>query len=185
MWKQTRILQLTPARTLQPEATSDRVLANNQQAIHPVALVDCGDNSAVCWLLGDVARLVGKLADRRLSVIGLTRAQVHVLANLRRMGPLTQAALADILEVRNATIARLLDRLEAARWIERRPDMHDRRLKLISMTEKATAVIDEVSVIGHQLRDDMFVDLSQSECEHLVGALATIKSRLTYLSEAP
>ena len=143
------------------------------------------DMSAISWLLADASRLIRKLADRRLATIGLTRAQWQALGNLRRMGPLTQAALAEIMEVETATIARLIDRLEAAGWIGRSPDANDRRVNLVSMTDKATAIMDEVGVIGQKLRDDMLVDLSQSEREHLVITLSTIKSRLIRLLETP
>ena len=101
------------------------------------------------------------------------------------MGPLTQAALAEIMEVETATIARLIDRLEAAGWIERKPEANDRRVKLVSMTEKAKAIMDEVGVIGQKLRDDMLVDLSQSEREQLVVLLSTMKTRLIRLLETP
>ena len=47
---------------------------------------------------------------------------------------MTQAALADVMEVETATIARLIDRLEAAGWIERKSEANDRRVKLVSMT---------------------------------------------------
>ena len=141
------------------------------------------DTSTISWLLADASRLIRKLADRRLSAIGLTRAQWQALGNLRRMGPLTQAALAEIMEVETATIARLTDRLEAAGWIERRPDSSDRRVKLVSMTDKAAAVMDEVVVIGQKLRDDMLVDLSESEREQLVVTLTTLKTRLNRLLE--
>jgi DNA-binding MarR family transcriptional regulator len=143
------------------------------------------DMSAISWLLADASRLIRKLADRRLSTIGLTRAQWQALGNLRRLGPLTQAALAEIMEVETATIARLTDRLEAAGWIERRLDAHDRRVKIVSMTDKATAIMDEVGVIGQKLRDDMLVDLPQSEREQLVTTLSTMKSRLIRLLETP
>jgi MarR family transcriptional regulator for hemolysin len=143
------------------------------------------DMSAISWLLADASRLIRKLADRRLATIGLTRAQWQALGNLRRMGPLTQAALAEIMEVETATIARLIDRLEAAGWIERKPEANDRRVKLVSMTPKATAIMDEVGVIGQKLRDDMLVDLSQSEREQLVVLLSTMKSRLIRLLETP
>ncbi|MDB5396538.1 MAG: MarR family transcriptional regulator [Rhodospirillales bacterium] len=143
------------------------------------------DMSAISWLLADASRLIRKLADRRLSAIGLTRVQWQALGNLRRMGPLTQAALAEIMEVETATVARLIDRLEAAGWIERKSEAHDRRVKLVSMTEKAAAIMDEVGVIGQKLRDDMLIDLSQSEREQLVVLLATIKSRLIRLLETP
>jgi DNA-binding MarR family transcriptional regulator len=143
------------------------------------------DMSAISWLLADASRLIRKLADRRLATIGLTRAQWQALGNLRRMGPLTQAALAEIMEVETATIARLIDRLEAAGWIERKPEANDRRVKLVSMTEKATDIMDEVGVIGQKLRDDMLIDLSQTEREQLVVLLSTMKSRLIRLLETP
>jgi MarR family transcriptional regulator for hemolysin len=143
------------------------------------------DISSISWLLADASRLIRKLADRRLGTIGLTRAQWQALANLRRMGPMTQAALAEVMEVETATIARLIDRLEAAGWIERRAEAQDRRVKLVTMTEKATAIMDEMGVIGQKLRDDMLVDLSPSELDGMIDTLTKIKSRLIRLLETP
>jgi DNA-binding MarR family transcriptional regulator len=143
------------------------------------------DISSISWLLADASRLIRKLADRRLGTIGVTRAQWQALANLRRMGPMTQAALAEVMEVETATIARLIDRLEAAGLIERRAEALDRRVKLVTMTDKATDIMDEMAVIGQKLRDDMLVDLSPDELEALIGTLTTIKSRLIRLLETP
>jgi MarR family transcriptional regulator for hemolysin len=143
------------------------------------------DISSISWLLADASRLIRKLADRRLGGVGLTRAQWQALGNLRRIGPMTQAALAEIMEVETATIARLIDRLEAAGWIERKAEAQDRRVKLVTMTEKATSIMDEVSVIGQKLRDDMLVDLSPDELETLIALLSKIKSRLIRLLETP
>jgi MarR family transcriptional regulator, transcriptional regulator for hemolysin len=143
------------------------------------------DISSISWLLADASRLIRKLADRRLGTIGVTRAQWQALANLRRIGPMTQAALAEMMEVETATIARLTDRLEAAGLIERKAEAHDRRVKLVTMTDKAAALMDEMGVIGQKLRDDMLVDLSPSELEGLIASLTTIKSRLVRLLETP
>jgi MarR family transcriptional regulator for hemolysin len=161
------------------------MLANNQLAIYSAGMTGKSDISSISWLLADASRLIRKLADRRLGAIGLTRAQWQALGNLRRMGPMTQAALAEIMEVETATIARLIDRLEAAGWIARKAEAQDRRVKLVTMTDKATAIMDEVGVIGQKLRDDMLVDLSPSELEALIGTLTTIKSRLIRLLETP
>jgi len=161
------------------------MLANNQLAIYSGTMTGKSDISSISWLLADASRLIRKLADRRLGAIGLTRAQWQALGNLKRMGAMTQAALAEIMEVETATIARLIDRLEAAGWIERRAEAQDRRVKLVTMTDKADAIMDEVGVIGQKLRDDMLVDLSPSELEGLIGTLAKIKSRLIRLLETP
>ena len=143
------------------------------------------DISSISWLLADASRLIRKLADRRLGTIGVTRAQWQALANLRRIGPMTQAALAEMMEVETATIARLIDRLEAAGLIERKAEAQDRRVKLVTMTDKAAALMDEMGVIGQKLRDDMLVDLSPSELQGLIASLTKIKSRLVRLLETP
>src|SRR5690348_13133430 len=79
------------------------------------------------FLLYDAARLLRRDFDRRARRIGLTRAQWSVLANLVRNEGVNQAGLADIMEIQPITLVRLLDRLEEAGWIERRPDPTDRR----------------------------------------------------------
>jgi DNA-binding MarR family transcriptional regulator len=135
------------------------------------------------WTIADIARLNRKLADRRFAEIGITRVQWQAMANLRRLGPMTQAALADVMEVETATIARLIDRLEAAGWVARHPDPGDRRVKLVSMTAKAQAIMEDVAAIGQKLREDMLVDLSAPEREQLVEMLSTVKSRLICLLE--
>jgi DNA-binding MarR family transcriptional regulator len=140
--------------------------------------------STLGWLIADIARLNRKLADRRLGEVGLTRAQWQALGNLKRMGSMTQAALAEVMEIETATVARLIDRLEAAGWVERGSDAQDRRVKLISMSGKAKAIMDEVAVIGHKLREDILVDLSFEQREQLLSLLSTVKSRLTRLVES-
>ncbi len=135
------------------------------------------------WTLSDVGRLMRKLADRRLSSVGMTRAQWQALGSMKRFGPVTQAALADVMEVETATIARLIDRLEAAGWVERRHDASDRRVNLVSITEKADEIMDEAGAIGQQLREDMLIDLSEGEREQLVRLLSKIRARLIRLLE--
>jgi DNA-binding MarR family transcriptional regulator len=143
------------------------------------------DISTLGWTIADIARLNRKLADRRFGEIGMTRAQWQAMAYLQRLGPLTQAALADELEVETATIARLVDRLEAAGWVARQPDPNDRRVKIVLMTGKAQAVMQHVSEIAARLREDTLMDLTTAERDQLLGALSTVKSRLTRLLETP
>ena len=139
------------------------------------------DISTVGWVIADVARLNRKLVDRRLSAIGITRAQWQAIGNLWRYGQLTQAALADVMELQTATVARLIDRLEAAGWVNRLPDPKDRRANLIAMTEKAHTIIEEVAAIGKTMLEDMLVDLSATDRNRLVSTLTTVKSRLVNL----
>src|SRR3546814_11223597 len=70
-----------------------------------------------------------------LRTLGLTRSQWSVLAHLARNEGINQAALAETLEIEPITLVRLLDRLEAAEWVERQPDPNDRRARLLRSEE--------------------------------------------------
>ena len=85
------------------------------------------------------------------------------------------------MELETATVARLIDRLEAAGWVSRLPDPKDRRANLIAMTEKAHTIIEEVAAIGKTMLEDMLVDLSATDRDRLVCTLTTVKSRLVNL----
>jgi MarR family transcriptional regulator, transcriptional regulator for hemolysin len=136
---------------------------------------------AINWLLSDLSRLIRKLVDRRLGNIGFTCSQWQALDKLRRIGTLSQARLGEIMGVEGATSARMIGRLEGAGWIKCRSPPIDRRVKLISITEKAAMVMDEAAMIGQSIREDMLVDLSRSEQEQLAAAMSTIKLRLYLL----
>jgi DNA-binding MarR family transcriptional regulator len=69
--------------------------------------------------------------------IDLTMAQFRALMALRIAGKLTGKDLAARLKVTPATLIPLLDRLEAQGYVRRVPDLVDRRLTWIELTQKA------------------------------------------------
>ena len=74
------------------------------------------------FLLHDIARLLRKRFDQRARALGLSRSQWQVLAHLSRHEGINQSGLAEILEIENITLGRLVDRMGEAGWVERRPD---------------------------------------------------------------
>jgi DNA-binding MarR family transcriptional regulator len=95
-------------------------------------------------LLSDVARHIGIYGDRLAKAHGITRAQLLILARLDREPDLSQCELATIAEVSPITIARLIDRLEAATLVERRADPADRRIWRLRLTAKAKPLQHEL-----------------------------------------
>jgi DNA-binding MarR family transcriptional regulator len=136
------------------------------------------------FLLHDVSRLLRIEYNRRVRHLGLTRSQWRVIAHLSRNEGSTQTFLADTLEIENATLARLLDRLEADGWIERRPSPTDRRAKHLYLTEKPAAIIDAMSHISAQLQHDTLNGLAPAERERLIDTLLGIKRNLLQMTSA-
>ncbi len=97
------------------------------------------------FLLHDTARLLRRDFERRSKSTGLTRAQWSVLAYVARNQGSNQAALADMLEIEPITLVRLLDKLEAAGLVERRPDPADRRVRRLYLTEATGPLLAQLS----------------------------------------
>src|SRR5215469_2461661 len=85
-------------------------------------------------LLSLVARLIRTRADARARTYGMTRAQWMILVHLERQPGMSQNELAAHIEVEPITIGRLVDRLEARGFLERRADAADRRVWRLHLT---------------------------------------------------
>jgi MarR family transcriptional regulator for hemolysin len=135
-------------------------------------------NRSFGFLLHDAARLLGKRFDQRAREVGLTRAQCKLLAYLALHEGIHQAGLADLLEIEPITLVRLLDRMEEAGWIERRPDPSDRRARRLFLAEKARPLFTEIRRIADATRKEAMDGLSVERQELLIDMLVHIRANL-------
>jgi DNA-binding MarR family transcriptional regulator len=137
------------------------------------------------FLLHDCARLLRKRFEQNSRGLGLTRAQWQVLAHVNRHEGINQSALADILEIEPITLARILDRLEASGFVERRQHARDRRLRLLHLTDKARPILERIRAIGHATREEALAGLPVAERERLIDTLLQMKGNLLNASIEP
>jgi MarR family transcriptional regulator, transcriptional regulator for hemolysin len=132
------------------------------------------------FVINDVARLMRKRFEQRARAasLGLTRAQAAVLANLARQEGINQAALAQILELEPITLARLLDRLQAAELIERRADPKDRRAHLLYLKEAAYPLLDRIFALAAEVREDALAGVAEADRDRLLEVLIEMKGNL-------
>ena len=130
------------------------------------------------FMISDVARLMRTDFDRRVRKLGLTRAQWMVLTRLHRHAGASQSELADMMEVEKPTAGRLIDRLEAKGWVERRVHKTDRRINRIYLTPEAERVHKRIWKIAKETVNDAMSDLSRAESVQLLELLGRMKSRL-------
>jgi MarR family transcriptional regulator, transcriptional regulator for hemolysin len=131
------------------------------------------------FVLYETARLLGKRFDQKARVLGLTRAQCQVLFRLVVHEGLNQARIAEILEIEPISLARLIDRMEEAGWVERRPDTADRRARLLYLTAKAKPVIDRMIEVGLATRAEALAGLSGANREKLLDLLLQVRGNLS------
>ena len=145
------------------------------------AIMNQADNRSFAYLLLDVTRLLRKHFDRRAAPLGLTRSQWRALKAIHRHPGVSQAELADLLELEPIPVGRVIDRLQQAGFVERRADPKDRRRWCLHHTDKANAVIDEMETIASVLRDDALKGVAAADYERFVRTLEHLKGNLLAL----
>ena len=129
-------------------------------------------------VIADVARLLRTAFDRRVRTLGITRAQWLVLTRLHRHPGVSQSELADLMEVERASAGRMIDRLEANGWVERRAQDGDRRVKRVYLTPEAERVHRRIWRVAEATVDDALADLSAREGAQLRALLGRVKKNL-------
>ncbi len=129
-------------------------------------------------LIHDVAHLLRHEIDRRLKPHNLTRVKWLALGIIANGPDLTQAELAQELELGNAAVGRLVDRLVQRGFVLRKPDPDDRRAYRLSLTQTARHLLDQLKDTATQLRGDVLNGFSASEVKTLNKGLNKLEENL-------
>ena len=135
------------------------------------------------YLLSDVTLLFRKHFDRRAVRFGLTRAQWRAIKMLHHRDNLRQTELAEVLEMEPIAVGRVIDRLQAAGFVERRPDPTDRRAWRLHLTEQSRGVIDDMQEISRGLRKDATAGIDAAELAQALAVIGRIKDNLLALEQ--
>ena len=135
-------------------------------------------DSSIGFLVGDVARLLRRNFNRRAQALGLSQAQWRALAYLSRQQGVSQASLADRLEIQPITLVRLLDRLQAAGLVTRRPDPHDRRAFRLYLTDRAQPLLARMWSIATQTREQALAGMPIQRQRMLIQSLQHLRQNL-------
>jgi DNA-binding MarR family transcriptional regulator len=139
--------------------------------------MDASITSTLGFLIGDVTRLYRREFDRRVAHLGLTRVQWRALRRIERIEGMTQIKLAEDLELAPIAVGRVIDRLEKAGFIERRPDPTDRRCWRLHLAPGSAMVMAGVDRIATDLREEVFAGIALPDLETTERVLATLKAR--------
>ncbi|WP_224790962.1 MarR family winged helix-turn-helix transcriptional regulator [Pseudomonas fluorescens] len=126
----------------------------------------------------DVSRLRRMVFDNFMKPLALTRSQWWVLAYLSRHDGMIQSDLASVLELGKASLGGLIDRLEESKFIERRPDAYDRRVKRVYLTSSGVQTVKEMRVLSHEMSEQILEGLDQQQRQQLTDMLTQVKRNL-------
>ncbi|MCB4770289.1 MarR family transcriptional regulator [Ancylobacter sp. Lp-2] len=137
-------------------------------------------------LLHELAHLMRTKFDQRARAYDMTRAQWVILVKLQRSPGLTQNELAQLVEVEPITVARLVDRLQARGFVERRHDPHDRRVWRLHLLPAAGPIIGEIAEARKQMVAQLLgANVTPEAVAEMEATLGLMKANLNSESRAP
>ena len=128
-------------------------------------------------MISDVARLLRTEFDRRVRRLGITRGQWLVLTRLHRRPGASHSELAEMMEVEKATAGRMIDRLVANGWVERRAQPGDRRVKRVYLTPEAERVHKRIWRVAEARLKPRSPICRRGESKQLFALLQRVKRR--------
>jgi DNA-binding MarR family transcriptional regulator len=130
-------------------------------------------------LLAQVSRLLRRSFDERARGMGVTRPQWQVMSLLRLNAGSNQGNLAEMLEVEPITLGRMIDRLQDAQLVERRPDPADRRAWRLHLTGKGQALLDQLMPSAMETLDSAMEGIEEAERNLFREILARMRANLS------
>lgn len=116
--------------------------------------------------------------NKRLKELGLSNRQAEIILNLLHHPGSSQDDIADRLLINKSGITRQLTVMEEDGLVKRTVSPTDRRVTLVSLTQKAEALVPGIREINRQWADFMTEGLSEEEQELLGKVLESIRDRI-------
>jgi len=118
--------------------------------------------------------------SRRLQNTGITRIQWIALYYVKINKVISQRELSNLMNVKDSSAGRLIDRLERDGLIKRERNDQDRRIIYIILTKKGDDLITEILPYGEKFNYDL---ISGIEEEDLIIFDRVLKKMLSNVSE--
>lgn len=139
--------------------------------------------SSIGYWVCTTSHALRRALSTELAQAGMTFRQWEVLAWLSANGDLSQAEMAECMQIEPHTLAGVLRRMERDGWLDRKCCAHDRRKNTIVPTEKAEAVWQRAVECCHKVRAQAVEGLSERELEQFKQTCERVRTNLS--ADAP
>lgn len=120
-------------------------------------------DDCVAFITSKSAKIMMDAFNKRLVPLGVTRVQWIALYYLGMRDGMNQKELGEKIDIKEATVARLIDRMERDDLVMRQKDMKDRRITNIILTKNGKRLRQELLPEGVEMSQIFAEGLSDEE----------------------
>ena len=136
---------------------------------------------SVGFLISQLGFFSSKAFMEALAPIGLDPREFLLMRFVAASDGPSQQALAEQLAIPASRMVALVDRLEEAGFLERRPDTEDRRLRRLYLTRKGRGVLERAGKIAIDYETRLCSGINREERELLIDLLQKLQASQTQL----
>ena len=125
-------------------------------------------------LLAQASQLISGEFHRVVTAHGFTVSEWRVLATLAGNEPMNIGRLAQITTIKQPTVTRLLDRMEAKGYVERIENEGDRRFTLVRITGTGTRMVSRLIPLAREHEQRVLEPFGLQRAEDLKSTLRSI-----------
>ncbi|HTU55955.1 MAG TPA: MarR family transcriptional regulator [Acetobacteraceae bacterium] len=140
--------------------------------------------------LGFLLREGSRLMRRRFvyhskrAGLGLNPSEASLLLQVFHDPGIKQIGVAIMLDMEAISIVRLVDSLEEAGLVQRRPHATDRRARTLWLTEAGEAAVAKIRAITEIVRAEALAGIPPADREHLLDTLLALRGNLLRSGES-
>ena len=120
-------------------------------------------DEGLSFALAMVCRDMRHRATARLARLGLHPGQHTIIQRLHETPGMTQARLAEVVGVRQPTVAKMIRRMDRAGLVRRTQDAHDARVSRLFTTERGERLLPAIHRFWHDFEASVTHALSPEE----------------------
>ncbi len=125
-------------------------------------------------LLAQASRLISGEFHLVVNANGFTVSEWRVLAALAGNEPMSIGRIAQITTIKQSTVSRLLDRMEAAGHVERLDKDGDRRITLVAITPAGSRTVSRLIPLAREHEQRVLEPFGLQRAEELKSTLRSI-----------
>jgi DNA-binding MarR family transcriptional regulator len=159
------------------EESSSEKLQDNSCCVNEEVKNTRDENCCVAEVGEMVQKLVRvfQLFERdQIKVHGFTSSQCYSLIEILKSGSLTMNELSDKMNLDTSTMTRVIDKLVRDELIKREKDESDRRMVLVTLTEKGREEASKVYASVNEYYKKIITNIPEGKTEEVLNAVSVL-----------
>ncbi|MCG8502709.1 MAG: MarR family transcriptional regulator [Firmicutes bacterium] len=128
-------------------------------------------DDCVSYIATNAVKKVADAFNKKLMALGITRVQWTALFYLGKYKSISQFELAEKMNIKTSTMARLIDRMEREGYVIRAKEPADRRVTKLVLTDKGRDLREKLIPEGERFSKLVSRDISDEEIRIFISVL--------------